>query len=524
MQLFVLQKLCAKLVKYLTLLKKDCLFSLYKGKCFAKQVHYYVGINLKFAAEFEYMDEELDWQRDDEIGALVSRFEALLKSGEGHFFDVEEFEAIIDYYLDIQQTSLTRSAIEWAKEQHPGSNSFKIREARLLTQEAKYNQALKILDSLDMLEKGNEELYYAKAEIYSLMDKHEEAIDAYKKVLETAERPEEILSNIAYEYESLNDYPNALRHLTKALELRPDSEDLIQEIAFFFELTGREEEAIEFFGNFLDRHPYSKFAWFNLGIFYSNVELYEKAIQAYEFAVAIDDDFASAYFNMANAYTNIQQYRKAISLYEETLKLEKPDAITYCYIGESWENLNNLEKALIHYNRALDLDDKLADAWGGVARIFVRQNMEKTAIKYYEKAIQLAPLQDDLKFELAVLLLRNNQLDKSAKLFDEVINHNGHYVEAWLNYSLVLALQEKFADAINLLGKALKENPSEAKILYRRAGYLYRISKIEEAYFDIEEAVKLNFDEHEELLRYLPELLDEPRFVEILDLYKKPNS
>ncbi len=179
---------------------------------------------------------------------------------------------------------------------------------------------------------------------------------------------------------------------------------------------------------------------------------------------------------------------------------------------------------MIYYNKALDLDDKLADAWGGVARIFVRQKMEKTAIKYYEKAIQLAPGQDDLKFELAVLLLRNNQLEKSGKLFEEVISHNGHYVEAWLNYSLVLALQEKFSEAIDLLGKALKENPAEARILYRRAGYLYRVSRIEEAYFNIEEAVKINFDEHEELLRYLPELLDEPRFVEILDLYKKPNN
>ena len=485
---------------------------------------FYVGLNLKFATEIKAMDEEFDWQQDGEIGELVSRFEALLKSGDGHFFDVEEFEAIIDYYLDVQQTGMTRTAIEWAEAQHPGSNSFKIREARLLTQEAKYNQALKILNDLDEVEKGNEELYYAKADIYSLMDKHQEAIDAYKKVLDTAERPEEILSSIAYEYESLNDYPNALRYLTKALELQPESEDLIQETAFFFELTGHEEEAIEFFGNFLDRHPYSKFAWFNLGIFYSNVELYEKAIQAYEFVVAIDDEFASAYFNMANAYTNMHQYRKAISLYEETLKLEKPDAITFCYIGESWENLDDLEKALVYYNRALDLDDKLADAWGGVARIFVRQNMEKTAIKYYEKAIQLAPAQEDLKFELAVLLLRNNQLDKAAGLFKEVVNHNVNYVEAWLNYSLVLALQERFSEAISLLGKAMKENPGEARILYRRAGYLYRTGNVEEAYFNIEKAVQLNFDEHEELLHYLPELIEDPRFVEILDLYKKPNS
>ena len=98
------------------------------------------------------MDEEFDWQQDDETNELVSRFEKLLESGEGHFFDVEEFETIIDYYLDIQQTSLTRSAIEWAQEQHPGSNSFKIREARLFTQEAKYNQALKILDVKEVVE------------------------------------------------------------------------------------------------------------------------------------------------------------------------------------------------------------------------------------------------------------------------------------------------------------------------------------------------------------------------------------
>ena len=471
------------------------------------------------------MNEDFEWLSDKDVTELIEHFEDLMETGEGHFFDVEEFEAIIDYYLDRHKKSMSRAAITLAKEQHPSCNSFTIREVRLLSIESKYEKALRLLDELELLEPGNEDIYLTRGEIYGMMDRHQEAIDAYKKVLETdSDRTPEVLSSIAYEYESLDDIENSLKYLQKALELQPYSEEVIQDISFFFDTVSREEEAVEFYTSFLNKFPYSKHGWFHLGYFYSMLDLYERAVEAYEFAIAIDEKYTAAYLNMANAYSNMGQYRKAINFYRDTFKLEDPDPLTYCYIGECYENLDELPAALENFNHAIDLDKGIVDAWSGTARILVTQGKTKTAIKYYQDAIKMFPREENLKYDLAALYLQTNDLKKASESFQPILKNNPGHIEAWMNYSLIFALESDFEKAIAILEKGIKSNPEEATLWYRLAGYLYRSGRIEESYFNMEQAFKLDFEKHDELLEYLPELIDEPRFIEIVEIYKDTND
>jgi tetratricopeptide (TPR) repeat protein len=465
------------------------------------------------------MSEDFEWLGEKEVALLIERFGAMLKEKMQYFFDVDEFEAIIDYYYDNAEYELSLKATEQALLQHPGYTGFKVREARLMAINKKYYEALEMLNHVELLEPANEEIYLTKGEIYSLMNKHELAIEEYKKSIPYTDQPEEIYANIAFEFENLNDYPNTIKFLKKALSIKPGSENLIHEIAFFFEITGREDDAIEFFTEFLDKNPYSKVAWFNLGIFYNSIEFYEKAIEAYEFTLAIDETFASAYFNIANSYSGLKLYRKSISFYEETFKYEEPEAITYYYIGESYENLDELNEALHHFNKALDMDDKLAEAWAGIGRIFVKQYMDKTAIKYFQKAIELMPLNDEFKYELAMLYFNSKMTAKASELFKDIVRHDSQYIEAWINYSVCVSLDMGLEKSIDIIEEALEYNKNEATLWYRLAGLLYKTGKVQQAYFYIETALKLNFDKHAELLSFMPELNQESRFNELLGSY-----
>lgn len=466
------------------------------------------------------MNEELGWLGENEFGELISRFENMVKKDQQYFFDVDEFEIIIDYYLDTQNIQMGRKAISEGLKQHPSCSDFDIRKARLLAFEKKYYEALELLNQIELLEPANNEVYTAKGEIYSMMNKHELAIKEYKKAIPYAENPEDIYASIAYEYENINDYPQAIKNLKKALEIKPDSENLIHEIAFFFELTGREEEAIKFFGEFLDKNPYSKVGWFNLGIFFNTLELFEKAIEAYEFTLAIDEEFSSAYFNIANSYSGLQHYKKAIKYYLKTFEFETPEPLTYFYIGESYENLDDLENALINFNKAIELDDKIGEPWAGSARIAVKQQQDQKAIKFYEKAISLMPLNDDFKYELAIVRLRNRMFAEAEVLFKEIVEHDPTFIEAWINYSVCINLSNDVENAIDIIEKAIEKNKDEATLWYRLAGLLYKSGKIQQAYYYIETALKLNFETHTELLEFIPELEKESRFIELLGVYK----
>jgi tetratricopeptide (TPR) repeat protein len=466
------------------------------------------------------MNEELGWLGENEFGELINRFEQMVKNDHQYFFDVDEFEIIIDYYLDTQNYQLGRKAVEEGLRQHPDTSEFDIRKARLLAYEKKYYEALELLNHIELIEPANDQVYTAKGEIYSMMNKHELAIKEYKKSIPYSETPEDIYASIAYEYENLNNYAQAIKSLKKALEVKPDSENLIHEIAFFFELTGREEEAIQFFTEFLDQNPYSKVGWFNLGIFFNTLELYEKAIEAYEFTLAIDEEFSSAYFNIANSYSGLQHYKKAIKYYQKTFEFETPEPITYYYIGESYENLEDLENAVANFKKAIKMDDKLGEPWAGVARIAVKQQQDQKAIKYYEKAISLVPLNDDFKYELAIVYLRNRMFPEAEKLFKEIIEHDAGFIEAWINYSVCINLSNNIEMAIDIIEKAIEKNKDEASLWYRLAGLLYKSGKVQQAYYYIETALKLDFETHTELLEFIPELEKDSRLVELLGFYK----
>lgn len=462
------------------------------------------------------MSEDFDWLGDKEITALIQRFDNMLKDKMQYFFDVDEFEAIIDYYFDTVDFKMAHQAAEQALLQHPGYSGFKIREARLMAIDKKFYEALELLNHVELLEPANDEIYLTKGEIYSQMNKHELAIEEYNKSIPYSDQPEEIYANIAFEYENLNDYPNTIKFLKKALSIKPESENLVHEIAFFFEITGREEEAIDFFNEFLDENPYSKVAWFNLGIFFNSLELYEKAIEAYDFTLAIDETFSSAYFNIANSYSGLELYKKSIQYYEETFKYEEPEAITYYYIGECYENLGELENALKKFNKAIELDNNLSDAWAAIGRIFAKQYKEEPAIKYYQKAIDIMPLNDDYKYELAMIYFKSKRTEEARDLFREIVKHDSQYIEAWINYSVCTTLIDGLDVAIDVIEDALESNKVDASLWYRLAGLLYKTGKVQQAYYYIETALKIDFDKHAELLSFMPELNKESRFVELL--------
>ena len=54
----------------------------------------------------------------------ILKFESMLKSNKFLFFDVDEFESIIIYYLESGNTSLSNKALKMALKQYPNNSSI----------------------------------------------------------------------------------------------------------------------------------------------------------------------------------------------------------------------------------------------------------------------------------------------------------------------------------------------------------------------------------------------------------------
>jgi len=237
--------------------------------------------------------DDFNKYENEQSDALISKFDRMLRKGEHYFFDVEEFEIIIDSYLFSQQYDKTNIAIKYALEQHPKTVSIKLKKAQLLVSSNHINKALDLLSEVERMEPKNPEVFMTKAGIYSQLKRYEKAIEEYNKAINDAVDLEEVYTNIAFEYENLGKYDKAIEYLKKVLDINPENEAVVYELSFCFEISNNTKDSVAYFEKFLDRNPYSKSSWFNLGIAYNNNQLYEKAIEAYDYAIAIDESFSS---------------------------------------------------------------------------------------------------------------------------------------------------------------------------------------------------------------------------------------
>ena len=165
---------------------------------------------------------------------LIARFEEMVKNNETTFFDVDQFEAIIDHYFERNEVNMLNTAVKYAMEQHPANTMVHLKRARLLMLQSRYKPALKLLNDLEEIEPANTEIYYTKASLFSYQKQYKDAVREYEKALLAGEEPDEIYMSIAFEYENMSDYAMAIKYLKKVLRINPMHDSAIYELSFCF--------------------------------------------------------------------------------------------------------------------------------------------------------------------------------------------------------------------------------------------------------------------------------------------------
>jgi tetratricopeptide (TPR) repeat protein len=466
------------------------------------------------------MEDPFDPYSDPETLQLARRFEQMIRDDEHYFFDLDEFEEIIDYYLFSNEISKAESCIGIALQQYPGETALLLKHVQVLITTDKNEKAMKILRDLDDSSFCDYETHLCKGNLYSQLDNSEKAIEEYTQALQDAEEQDEILSSIAFEYENLGKYEKAIEFLTKATEQNPDNEAALYELSFCFEISQQTSKAVTFLTNYLGRRPFSKAGWFNLGIAYSNLEFFEKAIEAYEYAIAIDETFASAYFNKANCYANLNNYSAAIETYLETSFYEDPEPLTFYYIAECYEKMEKYESAIQYYTKAIEIDPEFGDAWLGAGVAYDALNNPKVAITYVEHAIKIGPTIPDYWFLMGDIQLKLGLTEEGIASYRKVIELEPNDPEAWLELSMVYSDRKDFEKALEILKEGTKWHEQNPDFLYAGSIYLLKSGKTKQACEVLEKALSMDYDGHRKIFKAFPDLTNNQTITEIIEGYR----
>jgi tetratricopeptide (TPR) repeat protein len=141
------------------------------------------------------------YKHDDEGKDAVRRFEELLKKGEPVFFDVSEYELIIDYYVENGKYKKANRACEMASEQYPFSTEIMVQRAHLLLRKEEFDQAWDLLEKAELFQPHDPDIILLKSNILCQQDNFEESISYLEKALPLVDEKDQIYFAMGMTYE-----------------------------------------------------------------------------------------------------------------------------------------------------------------------------------------------------------------------------------------------------------------------------------------------------------------------------------
>ncbi|MBX7203376.1 MAG: tetratricopeptide repeat protein [Bacteroidia bacterium] len=443
-------------------------------------------------------------EEQEHVIKAVGRFEQMLRLKEAYYFEHDDLETIIAYYLEGNFHQKALKAIRFATGQYPDSSVFLLRKSQLLASSGDFEAALALLEELEIFEPGNVEIYITRGGINSMLGKPEASIAAYKLALKIDRSLEDVYLFIAFEFQTLQKYGQAARYLRKCLQMNPDNEPALYEMSFCFDISGKYKAGIQFFNEFIDEHPYSATAWYVLGHMYSGRQDFKRAASAFDYALVIDETYTSAWINKAGCLMALEQYKDAIACYKAAIKLEEPDGYTFLHIGECYENLEEHQQAMDYYQKAVELDEGIADAWAGIGVLMDYAGRSTEAMAYIRRAINLEPENGNLWVLLGDMQQRCGDYQAAEECFEKAITVSPELEEAWIYFSDFLMLQQRADDAFVVMTTCLQYHHENARLVYQSCEVMLRAGREAEAMLMCEFALDLDYKMHEKMLEELP--------------------
>lgn len=440
----------------------------------------------------------------------VERYEKMLIQNAVYFFDIEEFEDIIAYYLEHNNTQKAQQAIQIGLQQHPNASNLFYRKAELYAQIDMPEKALKIIQDIEMIE-SNSDMLMLKASLYSQLGISEKAIDTYKILLNYTDEEigeDEICYMIGLEYENINNYQKSIQYFIRGFLANTDNFTLLEEMRFAYNALNQNDKCVSTLISYIDDMPYHEMLWFQLAMAYENLTMYEKAIEAFDYAIAINDEFFKAYLYKANTLVLMDEYDLAIEVYHEIIKLEgdTPSAIINFYLAECYENNNQSGHAIEYYEKCVAIDDTFEEAYYGMAYIYFQNEKYLEASVYIETALELDDQNADYLHLLANIYFSMKQFEIAEKNFTKSLSIDPLNADAWIDYSELLLEYKMIDEAIVTLKKSLEYIDNDVYLYVLLAGLLFTTDRQTEAFMQLETALMYDDSALNELYKAYPSL------------------
>ena len=459
----------------------------------------------------------------EELKELLLQYQNL-KSGRAHsFLEEDAFEQIIAYYDDKDDINEALEAAEIALAQFPYSAHLMIKKADLLLASRKYQDALNILETAELFDSNDVNLYILKTDAYLALDQQAKAVTLLEEALLLFQGEErlDLLFELADVYDDYEEFDKVFDCLKLILEEEPNNEEALYKICFWTDFTGRNEESIQLHQQIIEDFPYSELAWFNMAAAYQGLKLYEKSIDAYKYAVAIDEKFDYAYRNMGDAYLRLRKYKEAIEVLERVLELSRPEEVIYEAIGHCYHRMGNFAQARFNYKKAVHLNPDDSKLHYKIAVTYMLEKQWQPAIKQLDNAMRIHRSITEYNLAMGECRMHLGQYKEAIQYFNLVVRQKTKNVAGWEALIKCLLSAAYYDDALLQSINAMKATDGKPVFLFYQSTALFLNGKSKDAILKLEIAMEKSPKQLKKFIDLNPSILQNSQVVDILARYKK---
>ncbi|MGC9331514.1 MAG: tetratricopeptide repeat protein [Bacteroidales bacterium] len=464
-------------------------------------------------------EEDFDFLSNSESEDLINNFESYLRHGYPSYFDVNELEILLDYYLNMDKNEQVYALLKLSDKLHPGTVGIKFRKAKYLFSKGKLDEAWKLLDEVESLEKSNAEIYLVKGMIHVINKKFTAAETMFKKAVDMAgDELEDMYYTIATTLETAAQYKSAISYFQAAYKLSGGSDpELLYDLAYCYEKAGDYKKSTDYYKKYLNHNPFSESAWYNLAVNYHNKGKYHHAQEAFEYALTVKPDYSPAVLGSAENLMQLQDYKTAILYFKQYSKLAEPEADIIAETGEAYYRLTDRKTAQHYYLLALDKNSGCSEAHYGLGLLKYDEGKYLESITHLKTALKYEAYNPDYWYSLAISYQKINFITEAEKAFKKALDLYPYNPEIWVSYADLAFSSGNVKHAIELLTEGESFNEDIARIKYRLAAYHLEVEDKKNAISYFSEALKLNADESNDFFSFYPKAV---QFTELRSLLK----
>ncbi|UJB69953.1 tetratricopeptide repeat protein [Acaryochloris sp. 'Moss Beach'] len=276
------------------------------------------------------------------------------------------------------------------------------------------------------------ENYFAQGVYLYRLERYEEAIASYKKVLEYKPNDDRTLSNLGVLLARLGQYSEAIENYSKAIEI--------------------------------NRSNYKALS--NRGIALGELRQYKEAITSFEKALKIKPEEYDTWVNQGVNLIYLERYEDAASKFHHAISLDPNQYYAWTHLGTALDKLGQHDKAITHFEKAIEIEPKHDQSWTnrGIALVALRRFKE--AIDSFGEALKINPNANEILYNRGVTLAVLKRHKEAIINYDAALDIKPDDDRVWYNRGIALSYLERYEEAFLSYGNISQENLE--KLPYRR--------------------------------------------------------